>query len=79
MYRNGAEAAKREPMKGKATVLALGKAFPRQLLRQELLVDGYFRDTNCHDAAMREKLERLCNFVFFSPCIFFFFFFFSNS
>ncbi|CAA7399735.1 unnamed protein product [Spirodela intermedia] len=60
MYRNGADAAKREPRKGKATVLALGKAFPRQLLRQELLVEGYFRDTNCHDAAMREKLERLC-------------------
>ncbi|XP_078440646.1 type III polyketide synthase A-like [Wolffia australiana] len=52
--------AYREPTKGKATVLALGKAFPSQLLRQEFLVDGFCRDTHCDDPAIRSKLERLC-------------------
>ncbi|XP_010258840.1 PREDICTED: type III polyketide synthase A-like [Nelumbo nucifera] len=45
---------------GKATVLALGKAFPSQLIPQECLVEGYFRDTKCDDSAIKEKLERLC-------------------
>lgn len=45
---------------GKATVLALGKAFPKQLIPQEHLVEGYIRDTNCHDLVVKEKLERLC-------------------
>ncbi|OVA08642.1 Chalcone/stilbene synthase [Macleaya cordata] len=45
---------------GKATVLAIGKAFPSQLIPQECLVEGYFRDTECQDPAIKEKLERLC-------------------
>lgn len=45
---------------GKATVLAIGKAFPKQLIPQEHLVEGYIRDTHCHDLAIKEKLERLC-------------------
>ncbi|KAK2975772.1 hypothetical protein RJ640_014595 [Escallonia rubra] len=45
---------------GKAAVLAIGKAFPSQVIPQECLVEGYFRDTNCDDLAMKEKLERLC-------------------
>ncbi|GAB2272751.1 hypothetical protein Dimus_007570 [Dionaea muscipula] len=48
------------PTPGTATVLAMGKAFPKQVLPQESLVEGYFRDTNCQDSAMKEKLERLC-------------------
>ncbi|KAI3756812.1 hypothetical protein L1987_56635 [Smallanthus sonchifolius] len=48
------------PTPGKATVLAIGKAFPSQLVPQDCLVEGYFRDTNCVDFAMKEKLERLC-------------------
>ncbi|GAB2224305.1 hypothetical protein Droror1_Dr00005058 [Drosera rotundifolia] len=52
--------AKRSPILGRATVLAMGKAFPKQLLPQESLVEGYIRDTNCHDLAIKEKLERLC-------------------
>ncbi|OMO69550.1 hypothetical protein CCACVL1_19433 [Corchorus capsularis] len=51
---------KRAPTPGKATVLAIGKAFPRQLLHQECLVEGYIRDTKCEDASIKEKLERLC-------------------
>ncbi|KAL9234359.1 hypothetical protein vseg_009239 [Gypsophila vaccaria] len=51
---------RRAPNRGKATVLALGKAFPQQLIPQELLVEGFIRDTNCHDLAVKEKLERLC-------------------
>lgn len=31
---------------GKATILALGKAFPHQLVMQEFLVNGYFKNTN---------------------------------
>ncbi|KAD4178110.1 hypothetical protein E3N88_26701 [Mikania micrantha] len=50
----------RLPTPGKATVLAIGKAFPSQLVPQDCLVEGYFRDTNCVDFAMKQKLERLC-------------------
>ncbi|XP_020094790.1 type III polyketide synthase A [Ananas comosus] len=46
--------------RGKATVLALGKAFPDQVLLQEHIVNSYLHNTNCDDAATREKLERLC-------------------
>ncbi|PKU83392.1 hypothetical protein MA16_Dca016501 [Dendrobium catenatum] len=45
----------------KAVILALGKALPDQLLLQESLVENYFRETNCDDPVMREKLERLCS------------------
>lgn len=48
------------PTPGKATVLALGKAFPSQLIPQDCLVEGYIRDTKCVDVAIKEKLERLC-------------------
>lgn len=44
----------------KANILALGKAFPHQLVMQDLLVDGYFRDTNCDDPELKRKLTRLC-------------------
>ncbi|KAK2983777.1 hypothetical protein RJ640_017180 [Escallonia rubra] len=45
---------------GKATILALGKAFPHQLVMQEFLVDGYFKSTNCDDPDLKQKLTRLC-------------------
>ncbi|XP_076884379.1 type III polyketide synthase B-like [Bidens hawaiensis] len=45
---------------GKANILALGKAFPHQLVMQDLLVDGYFKDTNCDDPELKRKLTRLC-------------------
>ncbi|CAK9162529.1 unnamed protein product [Ilex paraguariensis] len=45
---------------GKATILALGKAFPHQLVMQDFLVDGYFRNTNCDDPDLKQKLTRLC-------------------
>ncbi|KAJ7967213.1 Chalcone synthase [Quillaja saponaria] len=45
---------------GKATILALGKAFPHQLVMQDFLVDGYFRDTNCDNPELKQKLARLC-------------------
>ncbi|KAM7275419.1 hypothetical protein ACFE04_017285 [Oxalis oulophora] len=51
---------RRAPTPGKATVLAIGKAFPSQLIPQECLVEGYFRDTKCDDLSIKEKLERLC-------------------
>ncbi|GLU00397.1 hypothetical protein SLE2022_177720 [Rubroshorea leprosula] len=50
----------RFPNPGKATVLALGKAFPKHVIPQECLVEGYIRDTNCQDPSIKEKLERLC-------------------
>ncbi|KAK4476435.1 hypothetical protein RD792_015588 [Penstemon davidsonii] len=53
-------AARRVATPGKATVLALGKAFPSQLVPQDCLVEGYIRDTKCADLAIKEKLERLC-------------------
>ncbi|KAJ6320610.1 hypothetical protein OIU78_015905 [Salix suchowensis] len=51
---------RRAPTPGKATILAIGKAFPSQLVPQECLVEGYMRDTKCDDASIKEKLERLC-------------------
>ncbi|KDP27594.1 hypothetical protein JCGZ_19599 [Jatropha curcas] len=45
---------------GTATILALGKAFPHQLVMQEFLVDGYFKNTNCYDPDLKQKLTRLC-------------------
>lgn len=47
--------------RSKAAILALGKAFPDQLLLQERLVESHFHDTICDDPAMKEKLERLCS------------------
>lgn len=52
---------------GKATILALGKAFPNQLVIQDFLVDGYFKNTNCDDPELKEKLTRLCNFHYILP------------
>uniref|UniRef100_A0A1D1XJ66 Chalcone synthase A n=1 Tax=Anthurium amnicola TaxID=1678845 RepID=A0A1D1XJ66_9ARAE len=48
------------PNQGKATILALGKAFPQQLVMQEYLVDGYFKNTKCDDPELKQKLTRLC-------------------
>ncbi|XWS67780.1 hypothetical protein CRYUN_Cryun04dG0034700 [Craigia yunnanensis] len=62
--RSGEEAQKGFPNianPGKATLLALGKAFPHQLVMQEFLVDGFFKNTNCDDSDLRKKLSRLCN------------------
>lgn len=50
----------RSPTPGKATVLAIAKAFPKQVIPQECLVEGYIRDTKCEDVSIKEKLERLC-------------------
>ncbi|KAI3444759.1 hypothetical protein Pfo_001424 [Paulownia fortunei] len=52
--------ARRIATPGKATVLAIGKAFPSQLVPQDFLVEGYIRDTKCDDLAIKEKLVRLC-------------------
>lgn len=61
--RNGAQGApKGKTNPGKATILALGKAFPPQLVLQDYLVDGYFKDTSCDDIDLKQKLTRLCNF-----------------
>jgi hypothetical protein len=53
----------RQTTPGKATILALGKAFPHQLVMQEYLVDGYFRDTNCDNPQLKQKLARLCKYI----------------
>lgn len=52
--------SRRLPTPGKATILAMGKALPPQLIPQDCLVEGYMRDTNCKDLRIKEKLERLC-------------------
>ncbi|CAH2039389.1 unnamed protein product [Thlaspi arvense] len=53
-------ATRRVATPGKATVLALGKAFPSQVVPQENLVEGFLRDTKCDDTFIKEKLEHLC-------------------
>lgn len=60
---NTKEIFSKKAKSGKATILALGKAFPHQLVMQELLVDGYFRDTNCDDPELKRKLTRLCKSI----------------
>lgn len=60
---NGAHTSKPAGRRGKATVLAVSKAFPKQVLHQDHLVEGYLRDTNCDDPVMTEKLERLCKLI----------------
>ncbi|XP_057980512.1 type III polyketide synthase A-like [Malania oleifera] len=57
---NTVPSVRRFPTPGKATVLAMGKAFPSQLIPQDCLVEGYIRDTKCDDLVIKEKLERLC-------------------
>lgn len=54
----------------KAAILSLGKAFPHQLVMQEFLVDGYFRNTNCDDPDLKQKLTRLCNSTVSSVVLF---------
>nr|CAD1818955.1 unnamed protein product [Ananas comosus var. bracteatus] len=49
-----------KPTHGKAKILALGKAFPQQLVMQDFLVDGYFKSTNCNDPELKQRLTRLC-------------------
>ncbi|CAM0953555.1 unnamed protein product [Alopecurus aequalis] len=48
------------PNPGKATIMALGHAFPQQLVMQDYFVDGFMRNTHCNDPEIREKLNRLC-------------------
>ncbi|CAN6165920.1 unnamed protein product [Urochloa humidicola] len=48
------------PTPGKATILALGHAFPQQLVMQDFVVDGFMKNTNCDDPELKEKLSRLC-------------------
>lgn len=52
--------ARRAPTPGKAKILALGKAFPKQLVLQDRLVEGFIRDTKCEDPSIKEKLAYLC-------------------
>ncbi|XP_044490940.1 type III polyketide synthase B [Mangifera indica] len=54
------EAFSKMPNPCKATILALGKAFPHQLVMQDYLVDKYFQNTNCNDPELKQKLTRLC-------------------
>ena len=49
------------PNPGKAMILALGHAFPQQLVMQDYVVDGFMKNTNCDDPELKEKLTRLCN------------------
>ncbi|KAK4340435.1 hypothetical protein RND71_041897 [Anisodus tanguticus] len=51
---------RKESNSGNANILALGKAFPHQLVMQEFLVDGYFKNTNCDDPELKQRLTRLC-------------------
>lgn len=61
--------SRRVPTLGKATILAMGKALPPQLVPQDCLVEGYMRDTNCKDLRIKEKLERLCKQKFTSTVL----------
>ncbi|GMH17214.1 hypothetical protein Nepgr_019055 [Nepenthes gracilis] len=59
-YNGNGAPTRRSPTPGKAAVLAIGKAFPKQLIPQDCLVEGFIRDTKCQDLEIKEKLERLC-------------------
>ena len=57
------QASSMAPNPGKATILALGHAFPQQLVMQDYVVDGFMKNTNCDDPELKEKLTRLCNLI----------------
>lgn len=73
------KAMKKYESHGKAHILALGKAFPSQLVIQESLVDGYFKNTNCNDPELKQKLTRLCKFLFLSYIYIYSFFIFTSK
>nr|BAG32254.1 chalcone synthase [Raphanus sativus] len=54
------QSTRRVANKGKATVLALGKAFPSNVVSQENLVEEYLREIKCDDPSIKEKLQHLC-------------------
>jgi hypothetical protein len=57
---------------GKAKLLALGKALPKNVLYQDKFVETYLHGTSCDDPATRAKLERLCELLpSFMPLPFF--------
>ncbi|KAJ4785550.1 Chalcone synthase [Rhynchospora pubera] len=60
MANNGDSIKITNSVSGNATILALGKAFPQQLVMQDYLVDGFFKSTNCTDHELKQKLTRLC-------------------
>ena len=62
------------PNPGKATILALGHAFPQQLVMQDYVVDGFMKNTNCDDPELKEKLTRLCNNSLINKALHSFFF-----
>ncbi|CAF2124606.1 unnamed protein product [Brassica napus] len=55
-----AQSTRRVANQGKATVLALGKAFPSNVVSQENLVEEYLREIKCDDPSIKEKLQHLC-------------------
>lgn len=55
--------SRRVANQGKATVLALGKAFPSNVVSQENLVEEYLREIKCDDLSIKDKLQHLCNFI----------------
>jgi hypothetical protein len=45
---------------GKVTVLAIGRAVPEMMIKNEGLADNFLRDANVDDPIMLAKLRRLC-------------------
>uniref|UniRef100_A0A1J3GML2 Chalcone synthase-like protein 1 n=1 Tax=Noccaea caerulescens TaxID=107243 RepID=A0A1J3GML2_NOCCA len=54
------QSTRRVANQGKATVLALGKAFPSNLVSQDNLVEEYLREIKCDDLSIKDKLQHLC-------------------
>ncbi|CAE6144832.1 unnamed protein product [Arabidopsis arenosa] len=54
------KSTKRVAYQGKATLLALGKAFPSNVVSQENLVEEYLREIKCDDLSIKDKLQHLC-------------------
>ncbi|XP_010456329.1 PREDICTED: type III polyketide synthase C-like [Camelina sativa] len=54
------KSTRRAATQGKATVLALGKAFPSNVVSQENLVEEYLREIKCDDLSIKDKLQHLC-------------------
>jgi hypothetical protein len=45
---------------GKVTVLAIGRAVPEVMIKNEGLADNFFRDADVDDPVLLAKLRRLC-------------------
>lgn len=56
----------RQARPGKATILAIGRAVPDVIVKNETLAEHYLQDFNIQDPVMHAKMRRLCKYTPYS-------------